>query len=193
MRLPKLKSDKKMTAKRIALLGLFLALALIVSLIENALPPIIPALPYAKIGLGNIVLLACFLMLGILDGYVVLVLRCLFSAVFAGNIASIAWSLPSALVAYTVMVLLSKCKIFSICGISVVGGILHNLVQILISTIFVGSSVLVYLPYMTLAGALAGFVTGILCYFITKAIKQRFDLSKEHVYKREKGEIDDIA
>lgn len=185
MRLPKLKFDKKMSAKRIALLGLFLALALIVSLIESALPPIIPALPYAKIGLGNIVLLACFLMMGTWEGYVVLVLRCLLSAVFAGNIASMAWSLPSALVAYTVMVILAKCRIFSVCGISVVGGILHNLVQILISTILVGESVLVYLPYMTLAGALAGFVTGIVCYFIIKALRGRIALVKEEVYVRE--------
>lgn len=184
MKLPRRKFNKKMTAKRIALLGLFLALALIVSLIENALPPIIPALPYAKIGLGNIVLLACFLMLGVLDGYVVLVLRCLLNAVFAGNIASMAWSLPSALVAYTIMVLLAKCRIFSVCGISVVGGILHNLVQILVSTILVGNSVLVYLPYMTLAGALAGFVTGIVCYFIMKALSGRITLVKEEIYVR---------
>lgn len=187
------KINVRLTAKRVALAGIFLALALIVSLVESFIPPIIPVLPYAKIGLGNIVLLACFLMLGAFEGYVVLILRCFLNAVFAGNIASMAWSLPSALVAYTVMILLCKSRLFSVCGVSVVGGILHNLVQILISMILVGSSVVVYLPYMALAGALAGFVTGIVCYFITKAIKQRFDLSKEYVYKREKGEIDDIA
>lgn len=185
MRLPKLKSDKKMTAKRVALSGLFLALALIVSLIENALPPIIPALPYAKIGLGNIVLLACFLMLGAFEGYVVLILRCFLNAVFAGNIASMAWSLPSALVAYTVMILLCKSRFFSICGVSVVGGIMHNLVQILVSMILVGNSVLVYLPYMMLAGALAGFVTGIVCYLIIKALRGKITLVKEEVYIRE--------
>ena len=52
-------------SRRLALSGLFLALALIVSLIENLIPPIVPALPYAKLGLGNVVLLACFLLVGV--------------------------------------------------------------------------------------------------------------------------------
>lgn len=182
----------RLSAKRVALAGIFLALALIVSLIENVIPPLIPALPYAKIGLGNIVLLACFLMLGAVDGYVVLILRCFLNAVFAGNIASMAWSLPSALVAYMVMVILCKSKFFSVCGVSVVGGTMHNLVQILISMILVGSGVVVYLPYMALAGALAGFVTGIVCYFITKAISPRLSFGKEYVYKRETTKLDDI-
>ena len=47
-------------AKRVALSGVMLALALIVSLIENMIPPIVPMLPYAKLGLTNVVLLACF-------------------------------------------------------------------------------------------------------------------------------------
>ena len=60
-----MKKKTQLSTKRVALCGLFLALALIVSLIESFIPPIIPALPYAKIGLGNVVLLACFLLLGV--------------------------------------------------------------------------------------------------------------------------------
>ena len=116
-----MKKPSKFTTRRVALCGLFLALALIVSLIESYIPPIIPALPYAKIGLGNVVLLACFLLLGVWEGYIVLVLRCVLSAVFAANTASLIWSLPSALVAYTLMVLLSKTRLFSTCGLSIVG------------------------------------------------------------------------
>lgn len=183
------KFNVRLTAKRVALAGIFLALALIVSLVESFIPPIIPVFPYAKIGLGNIVLLTCFLMLGAFEGYVVLILRCFLNAVFAGNIASMAWSLPSALVAYTVMILLCKSRLFSVCGVSVVGGIMHNLVQIFVSMILVGTSVVVYLPYMALAGALAGFVTGILCYFITKTLKGRIVIAKEHIYVRENNDI----
>lgn len=176
----------KFSAKRVATAGIFLALALIVSLIENMLPPIIPALPYAKIGLGNVVLLACFLTLGVWEGYIVLALRCLLNAVFAGNIASMAWSLPSAIVAYTLMVLLFKTRFFSVCGVSVVGGIAHNLVQILVSMALAGKSVVVYLPYMALAGALAGLVTGIVCYFICKSVIPKVvKISEEIEYHRQ--------
>ena len=161
------------TAKRIALSGLFLALALIVGLLENLLPPILPALPYAKLGLGNIVLLACFLLVGVWQGYVILVLRCLMMAVFSANFSSLIWSLPSALVAYTAMVLFAKSAFFSTTGISVAGAMLHNAMQILIATLVVGQSVLVYLPYMLVAGAIAGFVTGLICHFVVTALKNK--------------------
>lgn len=88
---------KHTLVRKIALSGLMLALALIVSLLEGMLPPVVPALPYAKLGLGNVVLLACFVLVGVREGYVVLVLKCLLAAVFQGNVSSLVWSLPSAL------------------------------------------------------------------------------------------------
>lgn len=180
------------TAKRIALSGLFLALALIVGLLENMLPPIVPALPYAKLGLGNIVLLACFLLVGVWQGYVILVLRCFLTAVFAGNFASMIWSVPSALVAYTAMVLLVHSRFFSITGVSVAGAMLHNAMQILVATLVIGESVLVYLPYMLVAGAIAGFVTGLICHFVVTALKNKTVLpsSKNEEYVRVVEEIE---
>lgn len=184
-----MKKPNKFTARRVALCGLFLALALIVSLIESYIPPIIPALPYAKIGLGNVVLLACFLLLGVGEGYAVLVLRCLLNAVFSANMASLIWSFPSALVAYTIMVLLAKTKFFSICGLSVVGGIVHNTIQICVASAVVARGVFAYLPYMMLAGAIAGFVTGILCHFIVVLLKDKLNIKVDsYEYHRE---IDD--
>ena len=184
-----MKKPNKFAARRVALCGLFLALALIVSLIESYIPPIIPALPYAKIGLGNVVLLACFLLLGVGEGYAVLVLRCLLNAVFSANMASLIWSFPSALVAYTIMVLLAKTKFFSICGLSVVGGIVHNTIQICVASAVVARGVFAYLPYMMLAGAIAGFVTGILCHFIVVLLKDKLNIKVDsYEYHRE---IDD--
>ena len=184
-----MKHNAKFTAKRVAVDATFLALALIVSLLESMLPPIVPMLPYAKIGIGNVVLLACFLLVGTLDGYIVLVLRCLLNAVFATNMASLAWSLPSALVAYFLMTVLYKTRIFSVCGVSVVGGMAHNLVQICVASLIVGKSVFVY---MMLAGAIAGIVTGLLCYFIVKSLGTRFDKQfKTQPYVRQQTDDED--
>lgn len=168
--------------RRIAASGIMLAFALILSIVESLLPPIIPALPYAKIGLTNIVLLACFLLVGVWEGYVVLILKCLLAAVYAGNMAMLIWSLPSAFVAYTVMVLLAKTKIFSTTGLSIAGGMLHNFTQILVATIVVGTSVFFYLPYMLLAGGLAGLATGIVCHFAVATIKKVYDKKKDGNY-----------
>ena len=180
------------TAKRIALSGLFLALSLIVGLLENMLPPIVPALPYAKLGLGNVVLLACFLLVGVWQGYVILILRCFLTAVFAGNFASMIWSVPSAFVAYTAMVLLAHSGFFSTTGVSVAGAMLHNAVQILVATLVIGESVLVYLPYMLVAGAIAGLVTGIICHFVVEALKNKTVLpsAKNEEYVRVVEEIE---
>ncbi len=164
-----------------------LAFALILSIVKSLLPPIIPALPYAKIGLTNIVLLACFLLVGVWEGYVVLILKCLLAAVYAGNMAMLIWSLPSAFVAYTVMVLLAKTKIFSTTGLSIAGGMLHNFTQILVATIVVGTSVFFYLPYMLLAGGLAGLATGIVCHFAVVAVKTVYGKKKSDKEDGEKG------
>lgn len=185
---------KKTTTKKIALTGLYLALALIVSLIENLIPPIVPMLPYAKIGLGNVVLLLCFLTLGVWEGYVVLALRCLLMGVFSANMASLIWSVPSAFVAYTLMVLLVKSRIFSVAAVSVAGGMTHNLVQIIVAGFAVGNAVYAYLPYMLLAGGIAGLVTGVLCQLLSSALDKIFKKQKaECVYKREIAGVSDGA
>ena len=172
---------KNVNAKGVALSGIMLALALIVALLESMIPPIVPMLPYAKLGLTNVVLLACFLLVGVWEGYVVLVIKCVLSAVYAGNMAMLLWSLPSALVAYTAMVLLHRTKLFSVTGLSVTGGMLHNFTQILVATIVVGKSVFFYLPYMLLAGGVAGLVTGVICHFAVNGLKDKvsFDRNKE--------------
>lgn len=176
---------KKNLSRKIALSGLFLALALIVSLIENLIPPVVPALPYAKLGLGNVVLLACFLIVGVGEGCVVLVLKCFFAALFAGNLSMLVWSLPSACAAYAVMVLLSRTRAFSVTGLSVAGGMIHNTVQIAVSVGVLGSSVVAYLPYMILAGGIAGLVTGVVCHFVVEfATRNSLTMTQNDVYRR---------
>lgn len=82
-----------------------------------------------------------------------------------------------------------KTRLFSTCGLSIAGGMTHNLMQICVASVVVSSGVFVYLPYMMLAGALAGLVTGILCYFIVGALKGRLNIDfKDCEYHRQ---IDD--
>lgn len=176
---------KKNVTKKIALSGLFLALALIVSLLESLLPPIVPALPYAKLGLGNVVLLMCFVLVGVREGYCVLLLRCLLAAVFAGNFSSLMWSVPAALAAYTAMYLLYKTRFFSTVALSAAGGMVHNAVQMAVGVGVAGSAVAAYLPYMLVAGGVAGVATGIVCHFVL-AVAERGNLAvnRSDVYVR---------
>lgn len=176
---------KNNVTKKIALSGLFLALALIVSLLESLLPPIVPALPYAKLGLGNVVLLMCFVLAGVREGYCVLLLRCLLAAVFAGNFSSLMWSVPASLAAYTAMYLLYKTRLFSTVALSAVGGMVHNAVQMAVGVGVAGSAVAAYLPYMLVAGGVAGVATGIVCHFVL-AVAERGNpaVNRADVYVR---------
>lgn len=184
---------KNNVTKKIALSGLFLALALIVSLLESLLPPIVPALPYAKLGLGNVVLLMCFVLVGVGEGYCVLLLRCLLAAVFAGNFSSLMWSVPAALAAYTAMYLLYKTRFFSTVALSAVGGMVHNAVQMAVGVGVAGSAVAAYLPYMLVAGGVAGVATGIVCHFVL-AVAERGNLAvnRADVYVRIPRSAEDV-
>ena len=184
---------KNNVTKKIALSGLFLALALIVSLLESLLPPIVPALPYAKLGLGNVVLLMCFVLVGVREGYCVLLLRCLLAAVFAGTLSSLMWSFPAALAAYTAMYLMYKSSFFSTVALSAVGGMVHNAVQMAVGVGVAGSAVAVYLPYMLVAGGVAGVATGIVCHFVL-AVAERGNLAvnRSDVYVRIPRSAEDV-
>lgn len=184
---------KNNVTKKIALSGLFLALALIVSLLESLLPPIVPALPYAKLGLGNVVLLMCFVLVGVREGYCVLLLRCLLAAVFAGNFSSLMWSVPASLAAYTAMYLLYKTRFFSTVALSAVGGMVHNAVQMAVGVGVAGSAVAAYLPYMLVAGGVAGVATGIVCHFVL-AVAERGNpsVNRADVYVRIPRSAEDV-
>lgn len=183
---------KKISVKKIANLGLMLAVSLIISLIENALPPLVPIMPYAKLGLGNVILLFCFLLIGVWEGYLLLVLRCLFTAVFSGNYAALLWAFPAGLIAYTVMALMISCKKFSVPATSAMGGMLHNFVQILVASVIIGGSVFYYLPYMLVIGALCGLFTGFVCHFVSLAVCGKFGLKnyREFLSQSKKSKIE---
>lgn len=156
---------KKIDTRKIARTALLLAASLIISLIENMLPPLVPVLPYAKLGLSNVVLLACFLTVGFKEGFLVLTLRCLLNAVFSGNYSALLWSVPSSLASYILMAFMIRLKIFSVAATSATGGMTHNLTQILVAAAIIGDSVFLYLPYMLVIGFFAGLFTGVCCHF----------------------------
>lgn len=167
------KTDKKINLREIARLAVFLAFALILSLLENMLPPIVPVLPYAKIGLSNIVVFGVFIIADVKQGLVVLVLKCVLAALFSGNIGMLMYSLPAAAVSYTAIILLYKTKFFGIPALSAAGGILHNLTQLAVAAAIIGPGVFIYFPYLLLAGAAAGLATGTALFLTIKYIPMK--------------------
>ncbi|MEG1646857.1 MAG: Gx transporter family protein [Clostridia bacterium] len=171
-----------MKTKRIAYISILLSITLIISIIENFVPPIIPVLPYAKIGIANFVILFCLIVLKPYEVYIIVVLKCFIVALFSGKMSLLLYSLPAGLVSLTVMLLLLKCNLFSITAISITSAIVHNLVQICVaSAIIQSASVFVYLPYLSLFGAISGFFTGLLCYLLVKYLPKKYLYIQENL------------
>lgn len=146
--------------KRIALRGILIALALILSYIESFIP-ISSALPGVKIGLANIVTIYALEVLGFREALVISLLRILLTAILFGNPAVMIYSLSGALCSLITMSLIARFPAAGITGISVTGAIMHNAGQCLAAALLLrNANVFSYLPVLLIAGVIAGVITG---------------------------------
>ncbi len=148
--------------KKIALYGVLIALALMVSFVETLIPiPIM--IPGIKLGLANSVILFVLYYIGNKDAFLISILRVIISGFLFANMASIFYSLGGALLSLFVMCLLKKTHKFSIIGISIAGAIAHNMGQLLVAA-YVTSvrTVIFYFPNLMIAGIITGALIGII-------------------------------
>ena len=117
---------------RVAYFGVFTALALIFSYVETLIP-INFGIPGVKLGLANLVIVIALYKMKLTEVYLLSVVRVLLSGFIFGNYFSIIYSLAGGLLSLTVMALLKKSKGFSVMGISVAGGVFHNVGQLIVA------------------------------------------------------------
>ena len=154
--------------RRMTRLALLTAIALTIFLAEAQLPPLVPAVQGIKLGLANIVTLYAVFALGPGDALLILAGRVFLGAVFSGQMMTLLYSAGGGLLAWMVMVelrrLLTSRQLW-LC--SPVAGVFHNLGQLLVAAGVMGTwTVMAYLPYLVLAGILAGLFTGLCAQFL---------------------------
>lgn len=154
--------------KKIAVLGLFISLSLIFSYIESIIPvPLV--VPGAKLGLPNALIVLVLYAYGIREAMVVNVARIFISGFMFGNLFSIVYSLSGAVFSFVIMILAKRIKFFSVKDVSILGGVFHNVGQIVVAAFLVsGISVMAYLPFLLVAGVVTGLCNGILAEIIYK-------------------------
>ena len=151
-----------MKTKKLTTLGLSVALALILSYVESLLPPLV-AVPGVKVGLPNIVILFLLYRYGWREAAAVSGIRLLLSAALFTGFAAFFYGLAGAALSLAGSTMLKKSDRFSPLGVSVAGGVLHNLGQIALATLVLNSGYLfAYLPVLLLSGTVAGAVVGLL-------------------------------
>ena len=160
-----------MKAKNVALYGLLIALALVLSYLES-LVPLSFAVPGIKMGLPNIVVVFALYRLRWRDAAVISLVRVLLVSVLFGNVFSLAYSAAGAALSLLVMLLLKSTGKFSETGVSVAGAVAHNAGQILVAVFVLETGRLVYyLPVLCISGTIAGVCIGLVSALLVKRIR----------------------
>ena len=139
-----------MKTKRLTLLALLTALALVLSYVESLLPPL-TAVPGIKPGLGNLSVLLALYGLGVWSALALSAMRLTLSSLLFGTGMRFLYSLAGAALSFLAMALLKRTDRFSPVGVSVLGGVCHNLGQIAAALLLLEG---------TLSGALIGLLGG---------------------------------
>lgn len=160
---------KKYSTKKIAGAGLLIALALIAGYIEMLIPVPI-GIPGVKLGLANMVIVWALYELRPGEALMINGVRILLSGFLFGSLSMILYSLAGALLSFGCMYLAKRSRMFSVVGVSILGGITHNIGQLLVAMIVVETKSLIYYGPVLLA---AGVVTGLLIGVLTEEIRKR--------------------
>ena len=164
-----------MKVKKIATYGLLIALAFILSYIETLIRIPIP-LYGVKLGLANLVVLIALYGLGWKEAFVLSIMRIILVSFTFGNLAALAFSLGGALISWLMMTIFYKSKWFSMVGVSMIGGVSHNIGQILIAIVVVNNvNIILYLPILMITGVVSGILIGIVGAILLKSLKPVFN------------------
>ena len=160
--------------KKIATYGVMAALAMILSYVEMQLPAFV-AIPGVKLGLTNIVVLVALYKMGYKSALFINIVRIIAVSLLFGTFMSFAFSFTGGMLSTLVMILLKKSDKFSAVGVSVAGGITHNIGQILAAMLLLNTKAIIwYLPVLWLSGILSGLLIGLIGALIVKRIKVTF-------------------
>lgn len=156
--------------KATAMCGVFIALAMILSYLENLIP-IYFVVPGIRLGLANIVTIIALTELGLKSAIIVSFGRIVLSGILFGNVTVIIYSLAGATLSLLVMCIVRKIKVFTLTGVSICGAVAHNFGQIIVAVIVLNNiNIMYYMLVLAVTGAVAGTAIGILTGIILKKL-----------------------
>ena len=156
-------------ARRVATLALLTTLALMFSYIESLLPA--PGPPGVKLGIANIVVVIVLYRLAAPEAAAVNLLRVALAGLLFTGLFSALYSAAGACLSLIGMILLKKTKLFSMVGVSMAGGVLHNLGQLFVAALLVEeTAVFYYFPLLLFSGIASGILTGLIAALVSSKL-----------------------
>ena len=160
-----------MKTKKLVTLAVTVSVAMILSFVESRIPSFV-AIPGVKVGLANIAVIFALYKLGWREALAVSLVRVALIALLFGSVVSLAYSTAGAILSLAVMILLRKTGVFTELAVSVVGGITHNVGQILVAFLLLETGVVFYyLPFLLVSGIIAGIAVGVASSLLVKKVK----------------------
>ena len=156
--------------KKLAFYSLLTAVAIIFGYVESLVPLSFIA-PGVKLGLANSVALICLMNKDYKGALFVNITRILLSALLFGSPFSLLFSICGGLFSVSVCILLSRSDSLTIIGISIAGGVIHNIVQTAVAFFILGLGVFYYLPFLIVSGIISGGIIGLIVFALLKRVK----------------------
>ena len=158
------------TARRVALTGLLAALALIFSYVE-VLVPFNAGVPGIKLGLANLAIIIALYKMDIKYAVSINLIRILLAGLLFSGLFAMVYSLAGGMLSLLVMYLLKRTDKFSMIGVSMAGGVAHNLGQLTVAALIVeNAKMYVYFSVLLFSGIFFGIMIGIIAYIIEKKL-----------------------
>lgn len=159
--------------KKVAFLGVLTSVALVLSYIEAILPPIWAAVPGIKMGFPNIVIIFLLYRFGVKEAATVSLIRLFIVALLFGNVMTLAYSFAGAALSLLLMALCKKSDKLSVVGTSIVGGVAHNLGQILVAIVLFDTvQIGYYMAVLAVTGTIAGVFIGLAGALLLKRLEK---------------------
>lgn len=172
--MPSSNNSSALMLKRTVMIAIFAAVAVVLSIIESMVP--MPfAVPGAKLGLANIMVLTCLYFLSGKDTFMLIILKTILTAFIFGTFSSFLFSFFGAIFSFAIMYVLMRLgrNSFSLIGISIAGGIAHNLGQLTAAMIvFKTSKIFYYLPALMLTGIVTGIFIGLAVKYLIASLSK---------------------
>ena len=157
-------------AEKVALYGILIALAFIFSYVEALIPLPVPV-PGMKLGLANLVNVVGLYTVGAAGTIAVGLIRIVMVGFTFSNPGSMLYALSGGILSLAAMALAKKMDWFDKTGVSILGGVCHNIGQLSMAAWITGTaSVFSYLPVLLVAGVITGAVIGLLGGLVTERI-----------------------
>ena len=152
-----------MELRKVSRLSMLIAMSVVISIIESYIPFFSNIIPGLKLGLANIVLYILE-KYGFREALYVSVVRVFLVSILITGLFNIPFffSLSGATFSVVAMYLISKLKLFSIVGVSVIGSIFHSIGQVLIGMLLINYNIIYYLPYLLIFSIPTGIIVGII-------------------------------